>query len=109
LGAAPTRARQAAWCGPLAERAEPELSGESQASWLSELEAEHDNMRAALAFFAETGAYDDALTLTVLLSRFWYVRGHLVEARRHLEAVLPSATGQDPNLLPRGAAQRGDA
>ena len=101
LGGDSTRKRHAAWCVALAERAEPELSGESQASWLSELEAEHDNMRAALAFFAETGAYDDALRLTVLLSRFWYVRGHLVEARRHLEAVLPSATGQDPNLLRR--------
>ena len=101
LGAGSTRERHAAWCVALAERAEPELSGESQASWLSELEAEHDNMRAALAYFAETGAYEHALRLTVLLSRFWYVRGHLVEARRHLEAVLPSAAGQDPNLLRR--------
>ena len=101
LGAETTRNRHAAWYVALAERAEPELSGESQASWLSELEAEHDNMRAALAYFEETGAYEHALGLTVLLSRFWYVRGHLVEARRHLEAVLPSAVGQDPNLLRR--------
>jgi len=101
LGADSTRKRHAAWCVGLAERAEPELSGESQASWLSELETEHDNMRAALAYFAETGASERALRLTVLLSRFWYVRGHLVEARRHLEAVLPSAAGQDPNLLRR--------
>ncbi|HET6683746.1 MAG TPA: BTAD domain-containing putative transcriptional regulator [Gaiella sp.] len=101
LGADSTRSRHAAWCVALAERAEPELSGESQASWLSELETEHDNMRAALAYFAETGGYEQALRLTVLLSRFWYVRGHLVEARRRLEAVLPSAVGQDPNLLRR--------
>ena len=66
-----------------------------------ELEAEHDNMRAALAYFAETGEHEHALRLTVLLSRFWYVRGHLAEARRRLEAVLPSAVDQDPNLLRR--------
>lgn len=101
LGADSTRSRHAAWCLALAERAEPELSGESQASWLSELETEHDNMRAALAYFAETGAYEHALRLTVLLSRFWYVRGHLAEARRRVEAVLPSAVDQDPNLLRR--------
>ena len=101
LGADSTRSRHAAWCVALAERAEPELSGESQASWLSELEAEHDNMRAALAYFAETGGHEHALRLTVLLSRFWYVRGHLAEARRRLKGVLPSAVGQDPNLLRR--------
>jgi predicted ATPase/DNA-binding SARP family transcriptional activator len=101
LGADSTRSRHAAWCLALAERAEPELSGESQASWLSELETEHDNMRAALAYFAETGGHEQALRLTVLLSRFWYVRGHLAEARRRLEAVLPSAVDQDPSLLRR--------
>jgi len=101
LGADSTRSRHAAWCVALAELAEPELSGGSQASWLSELESEHDNMRAALAYFAETGEHEHALRLTVLLSRFWYVRGHLAEARRRLEAVLPSAVDQDPNLLRR--------
>jgi predicted ATPase/DNA-binding SARP family transcriptional activator len=101
LGADSSRRRHAAWCVALAERAEPELSGESQASWLSELETEHDNMRAAMAFFADAGEHEQALRLTVLLSRFWYVRGHLAEARRRIEAVLPSAVDQDPNLLRR--------
>ena len=101
LGADSTRSRHAAWCLALAERAEPELSGESQASWLAELEKEHDNMRAALAYFDDAGEHEHALRLTVLLSRFWYVRGHLAEARRRLEAVLPSAVDQDPNLLRR--------
>lgn len=101
LAADTARARHAAWCVALAERAEPELSGESQATWLSELETEHDNMRAALAYFADAGEHEQALRLTVLLSRFWYVRGHLAEARRRIEAVLPSAVDQDPNLLRR--------
>lgn len=101
LDAHATRRSHARLCVAVAERAEPELSGENQASWLSVLETEHDNMRAALAYFADDGEHEQALRLTVLLSRFWYVRGHLTEARRHLEAVLPSAAGQDPQLLRR--------
>jgi predicted ATPase/Tfp pilus assembly protein PilF len=96
-----TRRRHAEWCLALAERAESELSGEHQAQWLSVLEAEHDNARAALAYFAEAGEREPALRLTALLSRFWYVHGHLTEARRHLETVLPMAVDQDPLLLRR--------
>jgi predicted ATPase/DNA-binding SARP family transcriptional activator len=96
-----TRRRHAEWCVALVERAEPELSGESQTWWFSVLEAEHDNTRAALAYLADAGDHEQALRLTALLSRFWYVRGHLTEARRHLEAVLPSAGDLDPLLLRR--------
>ena len=97
---APTR-RHAEWFLALAERAEPELSGESQTQWFALLELEHDNARAALTFFLQASEGESALRLTVALSRFWYVRGHLGEARRHLEVVLPSATDQDPLLLRR--------
>ena len=38
---------------------------------------------------------------TVALSRFWYVRGHLAEARRRLEGVLAHAAGGDLLLLRR--------
>ena len=101
LGAETSRRRHAEWFLALAERAEPELSGERQTRWFSLLELEHDNLRAALAFLVHASEGERALRLTVALSRFWYVRGHLGEARRHLEAVLPSATDQDPLLLRR--------
>ena len=101
VDAAATRQRHAEWCLALAERAEPELSGERQAWWFSQLEAEHDNARAALAHLAETGQRERALRLTALLSRFWYVRGHLTEARRHLDEVLPVAGDLNPLLLRR--------
>ena len=101
LDPATPRHRHAGWFLALAERAEPELSGEHQTRWFSLLELEHDNMRAALASFEADAEREQALRLTVALSRFWYVRGHLGEARRHLEAVLPSATDEDPLLLRR--------
>ena len=101
LDAEETRRRHAEWCVALAELAEPELGGENQARWFSVLEAEHDNMRAALVRLTETEERDQALRLTVLLSRFWYVRGHLAEARRHLEAVLSAVADLDPLVLRR--------
>jgi predicted ATPase len=40
----------------LAERAEPELNGPQQPSWLEQLEREHDNLRAALSWLLEQGS-----------------------------------------------------
>jgi predicted ATPase/DNA-binding SARP family transcriptional activator len=96
-----TRRRHAAWLIELAERAEPHLRGEEQTLWFTVLETEHDNARAALAHLLSAGEQDAALRLTVLLSRFWYVRGHLTEARRQLDTVLRGAVGLDPHLLRR--------
>ncbi|HET9242677.1 MAG TPA: BTAD domain-containing putative transcriptional regulator [Gaiella sp.] len=101
LGADEPCRRHAEWVLALAERAEPELSGELQTRWFSVLELENDNARSALVFFLQEGDVERALRLTVALSRFWYVHGHLGEGRRHVEAVLPYATDQDPLLLRR--------
>lgn len=101
LDADTTRRRHADWFLALAEQAEQELRGEHQTRWLSILELEHDNMRAALAFLLDAEQSELALRLTVALSRFWYVRGHLGEARRNLDTVLPRASDEDPLLLRR--------
>jgi predicted ATPase len=84
----------------LAERAEAELAGPEQIIWLDMLEADHDNLRAALAWL---GDHDPELQtrLTVALRRFWYVRGHLSEGRRWLGQAL--GTRSNPPRLRRRA------
>jgi predicted ATPase/class 3 adenylate cyclase len=50
----------------LAEEANPQLRGPNQLQWLERLEAEHDNMRAALSWALERNEVEVALKLGVL-------------------------------------------
>jgi Tfp pilus assembly protein PilF len=72
----------------LAEEAYPELKGANQLQWLERLEAEHDNMRAALSWALEGKEVEVALRLGGALSWFWSMRGYYGEGRRWLEAAL---------------------
>jgi tetratricopeptide (TPR) repeat protein len=72
----------------LAEEAPPELRGPNQLEWLERLEAEHDNMRAALSWALERKEVEVALRLGGALSWFWSVRGYYGEGRRWLEEAL---------------------
>src|SRR5215211_4624856 len=72
----------------LAEEADPELRGPDQLQWLEKLEAEHDNMRAALTWALEHEEVEEALRLGGALWWFWWMRSHNSEGRRWLEQVL---------------------
>ena len=72
----------------LAEEAYPELKGPDQLEWLERLEAEHDNMRAALSWALERKEAEVALRLGGALWWFWSVRGYHSEGRRWLEEAL---------------------
>jgi len=85
----------------LVERAEPELTGAAQASWLERLEAEHANLQAALRWASQTDDTDLALMTAARLWRFWQLRGHFVDGRRWLQDVLAS---QGPATVPRAKA-----
>jgi predicted ATPase/DNA-binding SARP family transcriptional activator len=93
-----TRTRHAEHFAALAEEAEPQLTADPSGTWMLRLEAEHANLRAALAWCADAGLISLELRLATALARFWMVRGHLREGRAWLEAVLTRDVEQPPGL-----------
>jgi predicted ATPase/transcriptional regulator with XRE-family HTH domain/Tfp pilus assembly protein PilF len=97
-----------------AERAEPELTGPAQAEWLRRLEAEHDNLRAVLAWSlaggettpsSERGFEGEpaiALQLAGVLGRFWRMHGHPREGLSWLRQAL--ALSEDTPTAARARA-----
>ncbi|MDQ4126485.1 MAG: tetratricopeptide repeat protein, partial [Actinomycetota bacterium] len=85
---AEVRRRHAGFFLRLACRAEPELVGPEQASWLALLEAHHDDLRAALGWLAGEGRVEEGLELGEALWRFWWLGGYLDEGRAHLSGLL---------------------
>jgi non-specific serine/threonine protein kinase len=76
-----------------AERAEPLLRGPQQLEWLDRLDAEHDNLRAALEWSLAEVEYTEAgLRLASALLAFWRQRGHVREGRSWLADLLASQT-----------------
>jgi predicted ATPase/class 3 adenylate cyclase len=101
-----TRRRHAEYYAGVAERADEQLrgSGPAELTALDRLEAEHDNLRAALTWSLQTPAAGPApadreraatgLRLVQALAYFWYRHGHAAEARRWLERAIDLA-GED--------------
>jgi predicted ATPase/class 3 adenylate cyclase len=65
-----------------------------EAELADELEADHDNVRAALDHLGAT-APARQLRLAGMLGWFWHVHSHLSEGRARLAEALASATGPD--------------
>lgn len=68
-----------------AEEAEKHLTGSQQADWLNQLEAEHDNLRMALARSTND---ENGLRIAGALAQFWKLRGYLREGSDWLARVL---------------------
>jgi tetratricopeptide (TPR) repeat protein len=92
----------------LAEEADPELRGPDQLDWLEKLEAEHDNMRAALSWALEHREVELALRLGGALWWFWWMRGHNSEGRRWLEEALAMDGRGSPGSRAMALAGVGD-
>ena len=84
----PVRRAHAARFLALARQAGPALRGPEQGVWLARLDAEHDNLRAAIGWAAERRDAATALGLAGSLGRFWMLRGHAAEGSRWLEQAL---------------------
>ncbi|HEX6480100.1 MAG TPA: tetratricopeptide repeat protein [Ktedonobacteraceae bacterium] len=83
------------WYLGLAEQAEQELTGKQQGAWLDRLEAEQENVRAALHWSLEQQEGEEAARIVVTLWPFWILRGYLSEGREWLDrtlAALPNRT-----------------
>ncbi|HEX6607455.1 MAG TPA: helix-turn-helix domain-containing protein, partial [Chloroflexia bacterium] len=95
-GATALRTAHLVYFTRLAEQVEPELWGPQQYEGLARLEAEHDNLRAALHWAGQAGAPGAALGLRLAgaLGPFWHMRGYWSEGRIHLTAAL-AAPGLD--------------
>ncbi len=81
--------------------AQPELVRRDQRQWLDRLEADHDNLRAALSRLLDDEP-ERALTLAHALALFWYTRGHVREGRDWIVEALEHAS-------PAASATRGGA
>jgi len=93
----------------LAEAARPHLQDSQQQVWLERLEADHDNLRAALAWSRSGGDAGLGLQLAEALWEFWLVRGHLSEGRAWIASLLALPAARRPSLalarLLRGAGR----
>jgi DNA-binding CsgD family transcriptional regulator len=94
--------RHAGFFVGFAEEAEGELSGSDQARWLTLLQSEHDNLRAALSWsLGEKRNIGLGVQLAAALWPFWFARGYLSEGRRWLEI----AVSQSGRAAPRTRAK----
>jgi predicted ATPase/DNA-binding CsgD family transcriptional regulator len=82
-----TRRRHQAFFVALAERSAREIHGPRQKAWLDQLEAEHNNLRAALQYALDHDPVS-ALRLAGALYRFWFSHGHLIEGVQWLRSAL---------------------
>ncbi|HKA10504.1 MAG TPA: BTAD domain-containing putative transcriptional regulator [Candidatus Dormibacteraeota bacterium] len=82
----------------LAERAEPELRARNQLTWLARLDAEHDNLRAALRWAVDSRDTELAMRLFGALAWYWSLRGRLPEGRSWLRSVM-AMPGEVPALV----------
>jgi predicted ATPase/DNA-binding SARP family transcriptional activator len=78
-----------------AARADPYLRGSEQIAWLDRLDADRDNLHAAVRRSTAHGSPETALRLVSALSFYWWLRGLRAEAAV-LAGLALRATGPEP-------------
>lgn len=101
-GQAAVRQEHATYYLALAERAERQIQAAGQARALAALAAEHDNLRAALAWSLDEEGGTLALRLVGALAFFWHLRGFWSEGRAWAARALAVADDAPDVLRARG-------
>jgi predicted ATPase/DNA-binding CsgD family transcriptional regulator len=78
----------------VAETAGHLLAGQGEREWLERLDAEHDNIRAAIDWYHQEDPAA-ALRLAAVMSWFWALHGHYTEGRQRLRQLLGLVSGED--------------
>jgi predicted ATPase/DNA-binding SARP family transcriptional activator len=97
--AADIERRHAHFFAGLAEHAEPGLRGPQQVSWLERLDADRENLLAALLWAEDAGGAEVGLAAAASLWRYWQVRGEYREGRAHLDRLLAFAEHVDREIV----------
>lgn len=82
----------------LAETAEPHLRRAEQLEWLTTLEAEHDNLTAAMRGALAAGEATEAMRLAAAAGWYWWFGGHKVEGNELLLAAT-AVPGEVPDEI----------
>jgi len=77
------------WCLALAQERKTQYG---------ELDAEHDNLRAALQWALDNDRVEEGLQLAVTLGGFWWWRGHTSEGRLWISRLIQRSQGVPPAL-----------
>jgi tetratricopeptide (TPR) repeat protein len=90
------RGRHADFFLRLAEDAEPKLRERDHRAWLARLRREHDNLRAALAWYRESERGGEAgVRLAAALLLFWFRHGYFGEGEEFVRAALAAGSGRE--------------
>ena len=90
------RSAHSGWCRDLAERADAELQrGEPEEVAVAPIDAEFDNLRAAVDLGIANGDADLVRRITVALPMYWIMRDRYAEAREWLERALAMSSVRD--------------
>ena len=99
--------RHAAYFLALAEPADADLTGAGQLAWLDRLEIEHENLWAAMYWLAGHGPLEQAVHLSQVTWRFWWLRGHAAEYGRLVDDFVAGSKDMPPRQHALALTQAG--
>ncbi|MFE0257498.1 BTAD domain-containing putative transcriptional regulator [Streptomyces sp. NPDC059010] len=92
--------RHRAWVRGLVEEADPRLRSGGQLPWISRLETELDNIRAALDRALAAGDEPNATSIGLAMGWFWWLRNYRREGTNWIERILRLGATSDAAATP---------